>query len=68
MYYNYHKIAQTKIKNGMLKKFEYTEKWINIKPALVLYFSDNKIMPIRQERWFEYQFLIEKHYQNKSEK
>lgn len=60
MYYNYHGIIKQKIKRGLLKKHEYLEAYHNIKPALVLYFKDGTIYPIREYRWYEYYELLKK--------
>ena len=38
--------------------FEIVEKWNGISPALVLYFDNEKPMPIREYRWNEYFDLI----------
>ncbi|MNP50580.1 hypothetical protein D3C76_1448530 [compost metagenome] len=60
-YFNYH----AKIKNLILSKelthWEIVESWNNIKPALVLYFKNNKPMPIREYRWNEYSDLLNKY-------
>lgn len=58
MYYNYHAQAKKLIDQGYLTKFEILERWNNISPALVLYFSNHKPMPIRQEKWEDYFKLI----------
>ena len=57
-YYNYHAKAQNLIKSGHLLRFEVVEKWGNIAPALVLYFDNNKPMPIRAHKFDEYMQLI----------
>ncbi len=57
-YFNYHAKAKNLIKAGNLIKYEVVEKWNSISPALVLYFENNKPMPIRQEKWEEYFELI----------
>ena len=38
--------------------YEIVDKWNNISPALVLYFDNNKPMPIREYRFDEYFKLI----------
>ena len=53
-YFNYHAKAKNLIAEGHLVKFEIVEKWNNISPALVLYFDNNKPMPIREYRFDEY--------------
>ena len=58
MYFNYHAKAQNLIKSGHLLRFEFVEKWKNIAPALVLYFDNNRPMPIREYKFDEYMILI----------
>lgn len=58
-YFNYHAKAKNKINSGKLTKFEIVDKWNNISPALVLYFSDGEVMPIREHKWQEYLNLID---------
>lgn len=58
-YFNYHAKAKKLIADGHLAKFEIVEKWGNISPALVLYFENNKPMPIREYRWDEYSILLQ---------
>lgn len=53
-YFNYHAKAKNLIAEGHLVKFEIVKKWGNISPALVLYFDNNKPMPIREYRFEEY--------------
>ena len=57
-YFNYHAKAQNLIKSGHLVKFEIVEKWGNIAPALVLYFDNNRPMPIREHKIDYYINLI----------
>ena len=64
MYYNYHMQIKKRLKQGKLKKFELVEKWNDISPALVLYFDDNKKMPVREEYFNEYLELISTLYDN----
>lgn len=54
MYYNYHAKAKQLIKDGHLIHVEIVDDWNGISPAMVLYFDNNKPMPIRQYRWDEY--------------
>lgn len=53
-YFNYHAKAKQLIVDGHLTHFEIVPKWNNISPALVLYFDNNKPMPIREYRFDEY--------------
>ena len=57
-YFNYHAKAQNLIKSGHLIRFEFADKWNSIAPALVLYFDNNKPMPIRAHKFDEYMQLI----------
>jgi len=57
-YYNYHAKAKNLIATGHLIHFEITENWNGIKPALMLYFDNNRPMPIREYRWDEYFKLL----------
>lgn len=59
-YFNYHAKAKKLIKTGHLVRFEIVPKWGNIAPALVLYFDNNRPMPIRSHRWEEYKELLNK--------
>lgn len=53
-YFNYHAKAKKLITEGHLIDYEIVDSWNNISPALVLYFDNNKPMPIREYRWDEY--------------
>lgn len=53
-YFNYHAKAKNLIMTGHLIKFEIVKNWNGISPALVLYFDNNKPMPIREYRFDEY--------------
>lgn len=57
-YFNYHAKAQNLIKSGHLVRFEVVPKWGSIAPALVLFFDNNRPMPIREYRFDEYLELI----------
>lgn len=60
-YFNYHGTIKKMIKNGKLTGYCFTENYNGIKPALVLFFDDDKrpIMPIRKERWEEYADILD---------
>ena len=58
MYYNYHAKAKQLIKDGHLIHVEIVDDWNGISPAMVLYFDNNKPMPIRQYRWDEYMEVL----------
>lgn len=53
-YFNYHAKAKKLIFNGQLIKYEFKQSYNGISPALVLYFKENRPMPIRKYRWEEY--------------
>ena len=53
-YFNYHAKAKRLIQDGFLINYEFIENYNGIKPALVLYFKNNKPMPIRKHKWEEY--------------
>ena len=57
-YFNYHAKAKNLIATGHLVRFEIVERWGNIAPALVLYFDNNRPMPIREHRFDEYMQLL----------
>lgn len=53
-YFNYHAKAKKLITDGHLTHWEFVDTWNGISPALLLYFDNNKPMPIREYRWAEY--------------
>ena len=57
--YPYHNKIKSRIKKGELIKFEYTEKYKNISPCLLLYFNTEPyIRPIREHRFEEYKVIL----------
>lgn len=58
-YFNYHAKAKNLIASGHLIRFEIVPKWGKISPALVLYFDNNKPMPIRVHKFNEYLRLLQ---------
>ena len=58
LYFNYHAKAKNLIASGHLVRFEIVPKWGKISPALVLYFDNNRPMPIREHRFDEYMPLL----------
>ncbi len=57
--YPYHNKIKQRIKNNELRGFEYVEKYKNISPCLLLYFTtEPKIRPIRAHRFDEYEALL----------
>lgn len=57
-YYNYHAIIKRKIKQNKLIKAEFVNFYNKISPALLLYFNDGTIYPIREHRFNEYINII----------
>lgn len=54
MYFNYHAKIKKLILQEQLTGYEFLDEYNGIKPALVLYFKDDKPMPIRNYKWEEY--------------
>ncbi len=57
-YFNYHAKAKKLISEGNLVGYKIIDDYNGIKPALVLYFSNNRPMPIRKHKWEEYLNII----------
>jgi len=64
MYYSYHNIIKRKILDNKLIGYEYRENYKNISPALLLYFNDGSVYPIREYCWFKYNKYLNE-YDNK---
>lgn len=58
MYFNYHAKAKRLITEGHLVRYELVDNYNGIAPALVLYFDNEKPMPIREHKWCEYLNLL----------
>ena len=57
--YPYHNKIKQRIKNNELVKYEYIDKYKNISPCLLLYFSTApKVRPIREHRFDEYEKIF----------
>lgn len=57
--YPYHNRIKQRIKNKELVRYEYVEKYKNISPCLLLYFStEPTIRPIREHRFKEYEAFL----------
>jgi hypothetical protein len=57
--YPYHNKIKQRIKNGELIRYEYVEKYKDISPCLLLYFSTEPyIKPIRKHRFEEYEKIF----------
>lgn len=59
-YFNYHAKAKNLIRTGHLKDYEIVPNWNGICPALVLYFDNNRPMPIREHKFDEYMEILKK--------
>ena len=57
-YFNYHAKAKNLIKNGHCIAVTIFKTYHHISPALVLYFENNKPIPIREYMWNDYLPLI----------
>lgn len=57
-YFNYHAKVKKLIKEGHLLAVQFFETYHNISPAMVLYFDNEKPIPIREHRFVEYVNLI----------
>ena len=62
-YFNYHAKAKRLISEGHLISYKIVDSWNNISPALVLFFDNNRPLPIREYMWDEY-FKIMKNIKN----
>lgn len=58
--YPYHNKIKSRIANNELIKYEYLEKYKDISPCLMLYFSTEPYTrPIREHRFEEYEAIFE---------
>ena len=58
--YPYHNKIKQRIKNQELVRYEYVDRYKDISPCLLLYFTtDPKIRPIREHRFLEYEKILE---------
>ena len=57
-YFNFHAKAKRLIKDDHCFSATIFENYHNIKPALVLYFENNKPIPIRDYMWQDYLPLL----------
>lgn len=61
--YPYHNKIKQRIKNRELIDYEYVDRYKNISPCLLLYFStEPKIKPIREHRFEEYEKILKDLY------
>lgn len=59
-YFNYHAKAKRLIESGHLIGYEIVDNHNGISPALMLYFDNNRPLPIREKHFIEYFEIIEK--------
>ena len=58
--YPYHNKIKQRIRNQELVRYEYVDRYKDISPCLLLYFTtEPKIRPIREHRFLEYEKLLE---------
>ena len=65
-YFNYHAKAKRLIAEGHLIGYEVMEKYNGISPALLLYFDNNRPMPIREQHFVEYFEIISNYLSKKT--
>jgi len=57
--YPYHNKIKQRIKNGELIRYEYVERYKDISPCLLLYFStEPRVKPVREHRFDEYEAIF----------
>lgn len=57
--YPYHNKIKSRIAQGELVKYEYVDRYKNISPCLLLYFSTEPyVRPIREHRFEEYEAIF----------
>ncbi|MFA6860581.1 MAG: thermostable hemolysin delta-VPH [Clostridia bacterium] len=57
-WFSYHGKAKKLIASGKLTDIKFYDIWNKISPAMVLFFENEKPMPIREYRWNEYFILL----------
>lgn len=62
MYFNYHAKAKNLITSGFFINYKIFKNWNAISPALVLFFTNHKPIPIRYEKWNDYFKYINNYY------
>ena len=63
-YFNYHAKAQGLIRTGHCVKAEIVDKYKDISPALILYFDNHILMPVRLHKFDEYFELLNRYNVN----
>ena len=61
MYFIYHAKLKNLIKNGEATGYEILESYHNISPCLLIFFKNNKPMPIRLNHFDEYIKLLKEY-------
>ena len=61
MYFNYHAKVKNLIKNGEATGYEILENYHNISPCLLIFFKNNKPLPIRLNHFDEYIKLLKEY-------
>ncbi len=65
--YPYHNKIKQRITNKELLRYEYVERYKNISPCLLLYFSTKpEIRPIREHRFDEYEKIFKSEQESNS--
>lgn len=60
MYFNYHAKIRRLIAEGHLTHYEFVPDYHGIRPALILYFDNERPMPVREHKWEEYAEILKK--------
>ena len=61
MYFNYHANVKRLIKEKKAIGYEFLENYHNISPCLLIYFKDERPMPIRDSHFDEYLKLLKEY-------
>ena len=61
MYFNYHAKVKRLIKEKKAIGYEFLESYHNISPCLLIYFKDERPMPIRDSHFDEYLKLLKEY-------
>lgn len=58
MYYSYHNLIKSKIKNGKLIKIEFIDNYKQLGRVMMIHFDDGSKYPIREYAWNLYKEII----------
>ena len=61
MYFNYHAKVKKLLSQGHAVGYEMLENYHQISPCLLIYFDNGRAMPIRENMFAEYFFLLAKY-------